>query len=104
MPARKKSAKSARKTSSRRTTNKTVAKRENEIDRLDKKIDKFLKKEELVKAKDKTLEFLKENPIATIALSAAIGAGTALIINALTTPRPSPREKTLRERIIELLE
>jgi len=99
MPPRKTS---KARTSSRRTT-RTTSKKEDEIDKLDKKLDKFLNKEEFSKAKDKTLEFLKENPIATIAISAAVGAGTALIINALTTSKPTVREKTLREKIIDLL-
>jgi ElaB/YqjD/DUF883 family membrane-anchored ribosome-binding protein len=93
-----------RTTTSRTRTTASTAKKESTFDKIDQKLDKFLKKEELLKAKDKTMEFLKEHPVATIALSAAVGAGVALIVSSFRGSGERPKQKSLREKIIELLE
>lgn len=56
-------------------------------------------KERFSSAKDKTNEFVKENPWKSVAISAAVGAGVALGIAALVGRR---RDETFWDRLRNL--
>ena len=88
---------------------RTIARKsreEDDLEKIDRVIDRFLKKEELEKARDKTLKFLETHPITTVAVSAAVGASVALIASSLTSRKEPERsfKDNIRGKLRDLLE